>query len=79
MNGITYIFWFKALEHGKTSIISNLLFLVPFISLVYIYLFLGEKILISSFIGLVVILIGVVIQSVKNGDFTKPKHKNKPF
>jgi len=77
VNGITYIFWFKALEHGKTHVISNLLYLVPFISLIYIFIFLGEKILLSSFIGLMVIVIGVAIQSVRNKDIKKSKPK--PF
>lgn len=64
INGITYIFWFKALK-APTHIISNLLYLTPFLSLVYIYIFLGEKILISSFIGLAVIAFGIILQSIK--------------
>jgi len=65
VNGISYVFWFKALEYGDTSVTSNALYLTPFLSLVYIALFLGEKILISSIIGLVIIVCGIVLQSVK--------------
>ncbi len=65
VNGITYIFWFKALEHGDTEIISNILYLTPFLSLIYISIFLDEKILLSSLLGLIVIVSGIIIQSVK--------------
>src|SRR6266480_5049971 len=64
VNGISYIFWFKALEYGDTSVTSNTVFLTPFLSLVYIALFLGEKILLSSVVGLVIIVIGIILQSV---------------
>jgi drug/metabolite transporter (DMT)-like permease len=64
VNGVSYIFWFKALEYGDTSVISNALYLTPFLSLVYIALFLGEQILLSSIVGLVIIVVGIVLQSV---------------
>lgn len=65
VNGISYIFWFKALENGKTHIISNLLYLTPFVSLIYISIFLNEQILVSSIVGLTVIVFGVLSQYVK--------------
>ncbi len=65
VNGVTYIWWFKALEKVDTHIISTALYLTPFISLIYIWLFLDEKILFSSVIGLVVIVIGILLQSYK--------------
>jgi drug/metabolite transporter (DMT)-like permease len=64
VNGISYVFWFKALEYGDTSVTSNALYLTPFLSLVYIAVFLGEKILISSIVGLVIIVSGIILQSV---------------
>jgi len=64
INGITYIFWFKALK-APTHIVSNLLYLTPFLSLIYIHFFLGDKILLSSFVGLVIIASGIIIQSIK--------------
>lgn len=64
VNGISYIFWFKALEGGETHIVSNLLYLTPFISLIYISIFLDEKILISSVIGIIVIVVGVLSQHI---------------
>ena len=67
VNGISYIFWFKALDTVKTHIISNLLYLTPFVSLVYIAIFLKEKILMSSIVGLVIIVTGVTSQYFKIG------------
>lgn len=65
VNGVTYVWWFQALEKVDTHIISTSLYLTPFISLIYIWLFLDEKILFSSIIGLVVIVIGILLQSFK--------------
>lgn len=65
VNGVTYVWWFKALEKVDTHIISTFLYLTPFISLIYIWLFLDEKILFSSVIGLVVIVAGILLQSYK--------------
>jgi drug/metabolite transporter (DMT)-like permease len=65
VNGVTYIWWFQALEKVDTHVISTSLYLTPFISLVYIWLFLDEKILFSSVIGLVVIVMGILLQSFK--------------
>ncbi len=65
VNGISNMFWFKALEHGDTHIISSALYLTPFLSLIYIYLFLGEGILLSSILGLAIIVTGVILQSVR--------------
>lgn len=59
------MFWLLALKYGDTAKISNLIFITPFLSLVYIYFLLGEKILLSSVIGLVLIVLGIVIQSFK--------------
>jgi drug/metabolite transporter (DMT)-like permease len=64
VNGISYIFWFKALGYGDIHVISNGLYLTPFLSLVYIWFFLGEQILFSSIMGLVIIVLGIILQSV---------------
>jgi drug/metabolite transporter (DMT)-like permease len=62
VNGISYIFWFRALEGVETHIVSNLLYLTPFISLLYIALFLGDEIPLSAVAGLAVIAAGVLSQ-----------------
>lgn len=61
--GLPFVCWFLALKYGDTAKMSNMIFLTPFISLVYIYFMVGEKILISSVVGLVIIVAGILIQS----------------
>jgi len=63
VSGVAFVLWFSALKYGDTAKMSNIIFLTPFLSLVYIYFILGEKILISSVIGLVVIVFGIILQS----------------
>ena len=63
--GITFLLWLKALalsyDKAKTS---TIIYLFPVISLFFIALVLGERILISSIIGLAFILGGILIQHV---------------
>ncbi len=61
--GFTFILWLKALTSSDSvAWIGNLIFLSPFISLVLIYWLLGEPILFSSVIGLVLIIFGTLWQ-----------------
>ncbi len=62
-SGLGVVFWFLALKHGDTAKMSNIVFLTPFLSLVFIYFFLGEKILFSSVLGLILIITGIIIHS----------------
>lgn len=67
--GIAYIFWMKAMKLSEsTDKIGNLVFLSPFISLFLIHLFIGETIYLSTWIGLSIIVIGIILQkiSIKN-------------
>ncbi|WP_024955038.1 DMT family transporter [Sulfurospirillum arcachonense] len=61
--GITFVFWLKAvrLTHNISKI-SNLIFLSPFLSLVFIHFFIGEEILLSTIIALFLIISGLIIQ-----------------
>lgn len=61
VNGISYIFWFNALDRCNTSLLSNLLYLTPFVSLIYIRLVLKETILPSAILGLSIIILGVLL------------------
>lgn len=61
--GITYFLWLKALKLSiNTAKVSNLVYLSPFISLIIIRNVVGEKILLSTIIGLVFIISGIIIQ-----------------
>jgi len=48
----------------STARIANLIFISPFLSLVLIHFFVGEKIMISSVVGLIFIVAGLIIQGV---------------
>ena len=61
--GITFLLWLKALKLSKTTAhVANLVYLAPFLSLVVISFAVGEKILISTVIGLIFIVSGIVLQ-----------------
>lgn len=61
--GITYVLWRKALKYSETTAkVSNLIFLSPFLSLFFINIFVGEKILFSTVTGLVFIVGGILLQ-----------------
>jgi drug/metabolite transporter (DMT)-like permease len=61
--GITFILWLMSLKLSSTTAkVSNLIYLSPFISLILIHFFVGEVILLSTVIGLVFIVGGIIIQ-----------------
>ena len=61
--GVAFTLWLKALRLTEaTARVSNLVFLSPFVSLVFIRLVVGERILASSVLGLAFIAGGILIQ-----------------
>lgn len=63
--GITYLVWLKALRSAKTTAqVANLVYLVPFLSLIIISLIVGERILISTVVGLILIIAGIATQRI---------------
>lgn len=61
--GVTFILWLFALKLAEnTAGIANLIFFSPFLSLVFIHFLVGEDILPSTFVGLLLIVMGNVIQ-----------------
>lgn len=61
--GLTFVLWLTALKLSThTARVSNLVFISPFISLILVSIFVGEKILLSTVIGLAIIVSGIVIQ-----------------
>ena len=61
--GIAFVLWSYAMKKAEnTSKVSNLIFISPFLSLVFIYFILGEHILYSTYIGLVLIMAGLWLQ-----------------
>jgi len=61
--GLTFVLWLTALKLSvHTARVSNLVFISPFISLLLVSFFVGEKILPSTIIGLAIIVSGIAIQ-----------------
>jgi len=61
--GITFVLWLYALKFSATTAkVSNLIYLSPFISLIIIHFVVGEAILISTLVGLVFIVGGIILQ-----------------
>ena len=62
--GIAFISWLMAMKMTtSTAKIANLIFISPFLSLVLIHFVVGEKIMISSVVGLIFIVAGLLIQA----------------
>ena len=69
--GITYFLWLKALKLSvNTAKVSNLVYISPFISLIIIRNVVGEQILVSTIIGLVFIISGIIIQQISTKNQT---------
>lgn len=62
MNSIAFVFWFKALKMGDTHKIANLIFIVPFLAMIWTFLLNSEPFSIYSVIGLILIIGGILIQ-----------------
>ena len=60
---ITFLFWLKAMSlTSSTTKIANLIFIAPFISLIFIYFIVKETILLSTIGGLCLIILGLLVQ-----------------
>lgn len=61
--GVAFVLWSRAMKLAtNTARVSNLIFISPFLSLVFIYFILGEVILVSTWVGLVLIVAGLWLQ-----------------
>ena len=61
--GLTFVLWLTALElSGKSSSVAVLIYFSPFLSLVFIHFILGENIMLSSVLGLFLIVAGVLLE-----------------
>jgi len=64
--GLAFALWVKALKLSDATVdISILIYIVPFISFVFIHIFVGERIMISSVVGAVLIIGGILINKRK--------------
>jgi len=61
--GIAFVCWLQALRLSETTAkVGNLIFLAPFLSLVFIHFLVGEEIVAATYVGLVLIVAGNVLQ-----------------
>ena len=64
--GITFLFWLKALQMASTiDKVSNLVYLAPFLSLVFVHFILHEPVYYTTPAGLLLIVSGILIQNRK--------------
>jgi drug/metabolite transporter (DMT)-like permease len=64
--GITFFFWLKALQMASTTDkISNLVYLAPFLSLIFVHFILHEPVFYTTPAGLLLIITGILIQNRK--------------
>ena len=62
--GITFLFWLKALQMASTTAkVSNLVYLAPFLSLVFVHYILHEPVYYTTPVGLVLIISGIFFQN----------------
>lgn len=62
--GVTFYFWLKALQMAETSDkVSNLVYLAPFISMVFLYFIIKEHVYYTTLAGLLLILSGIYLQN----------------
>ena len=72
--GITFVIWLKALELSRDSAsVGIFAYLTPFLSLILIRFVLGEIILLSSFMGLVLIVGGILLQMKRSRSVINPE------
>jgi drug/metabolite transporter (DMT)-like permease len=64
--GITFFFWLRALQMASTTAkVTNLVYLAPFLSLVFVHYILHEPVYYTTPVGLVFIIIGILVQTAK--------------
>ena len=61
--GITFVLWLTALQLSSTAArVSNLVYITPFLSLLFLRLVIGERIHAATFVGLSMIVASIVYQ-----------------
>ena len=64
--GITFLFWLKALQAAPTTDkVSNLVYIAPFLSLVFVHFILHEPVYYTTPVGLLFIISGIWYQNYK--------------
>jgi drug/metabolite transporter (DMT)-like permease len=62
--GVTFFFWLKALQLSETSDkVSNLVYIAPFLSLVFVHFIIKETVYYTTPAGLLLIIAGIFLQN----------------
>jgi drug/metabolite transporter (DMT)-like permease len=62
--GLTFLFWLKALQMASsTDKVSNLVYLAPFISLIFVHFIIHEPVYYTTPVGLIFIIAGIWVQN----------------
>jgi drug/metabolite transporter (DMT)-like permease len=62
--GITFLFWLKALQLATTTAkVSNLVYIAPFLSLIFVHFIIHESVYYTTPAGLILIISGIFIQN----------------
>ena len=63
--GITFVLWLMAIRLApKSDRISNLVYIAPFLNLLFASQVLGEKIYLTTVGGIILLVAGIVIQNI---------------
>lgn len=61
--GITFVIWLKALQLSETTArVTNLIYISPFLSLIFVNIIVGEKIIPATIAGLSLLIAGILLQ-----------------
>lgn len=64
--GVTFALWLKALQFSdSTGKVANLIYITPFASLLFIHFILHEELYYTSYIGLILIIVGILAGRIK--------------
>lgn len=62
---LTYYIWTKALKISSSALVASMSFLTPFVNLLFIVVLLEEKISLYHMLGLLVIIVGIILQNAR--------------
>jgi drug/metabolite transporter (DMT)-like permease len=65
LNGVSYLFWVKALKTFDASKVAPFIFTTPILSAFFLIIFFDEPILLIYFVGLFLVIISGLISSIK--------------
>ncbi len=65
VNGFSYVFWMMALKSTEASYLAPFIFITPVLSALYLIVFFGEPVLLAYGIGLIFVISGGLVNSMK--------------